>query len=154
MPLVEPQEGVSVSVFAQRFSSTRLGSRQARLLAAQQLYVWGVPDGPHNDAVLLVVAELTANVATHGRVPGRQFELRLVRDLESATVRVEVSDTHPGRPVRLDAPPGAERGRGLVLVDAVASRWGVAPRRGPGKTVWVTIDCPAPPRPAGRPRVS
>ena len=29
-----------------------------------------------------------------------------------------------------------ECGRGLLLVEALASRWGVDERKGPGKTVW------------------
>ncbi|MFG3494258.1 ATP-binding protein [Streptomyces sp. NPDC047928] len=143
MPVVPAQEGVTVSVFVQRFSSTRRGARLARVLAAHQLHVWGVPTGGRTgDAVLLVVGELTANAVLHGRVPGRDFALRLVRDRGARTVRVEVSDTHPTPPVRLLAPAGAERGRGLVLVDAVASRWGVAARQGPGKTVWAEVACP------------
>ncbi|WP_175410266.1 ATP-binding protein [Streptomyces sp. TRM64462] len=143
MPVVEAQEGVTVSVFSQRFSATRRGARLARMLAAHQLHVWGVPyDSPHCDAVLLVVAELAANAVLHGRVPGRDFALRLVRDRGAGTVRVEVSDAHDGRPVQVPAPVDADRGRGLLLVGAVASRWGVAARQGPGKTVWVDVDCP------------
>ncbi|WP_187645431.1 ATP-binding protein [Streptomyces sp. TRM49041] len=142
MPVVQAQEGVTVSVFSQRFSATRRGARLARMLTAHQLHVWGVPgDSPRCDAVLLVVAELTANAVLHGRVPGRDFALRLVRDRGAGVVRVEVSDTHEGRPVRVGAPVDAERGRGLLLVDAVGSRWGVAARQGPGKTVWAEIDC-------------
>ncbi|WP_236240772.1 ATP-binding protein [Streptomyces sp. CC228A] len=143
MPVIRAQEAVTVSVFAQRFSSTRRGAQLARMLAAHQLHVWGVPyDSPHSDAVLLVVAELAANVVLHGCVPGRDFELRLLRDQGAGRVRVEVSDTHDGRPVLAPAPVDGEHGRGLLLVDAVASRWGVARRRGPGKTVWVEVDCP------------
>ncbi|WP_175499864.1 MULTISPECIES: ATP-binding protein [unclassified Streptomyces] len=143
MPVVPAQEAVTVRVFAQRFSSTRRGAHLARLLAAHQLHLWGVPyDSPHSDAVLLVVAELAANAALHGCVPGRNFELRLLRDEAAGRVRVEVSDTHAGRPVLAAVPVDGEHGRGLLLVDSVASRWGVSLRQGPGKTVWVEIACP------------
>jgi anti-sigma regulatory factor (Ser/Thr protein kinase) len=136
------REGVTVGVFSQRFSGTRRGARLARMLAAHQLHVWGVPyDSPHCDAVLLVVAELAANAVLHARVPGHDFEVRLARDA-NGTVRVEVSDADPSRPEPGTAAPEAERGRGLLLVDAVASRWGVARRAGPGKTVWVELDRP------------
>jgi hypothetical protein len=37
----------------------------------------------------------------------------------------------------------AGTGRGLVLVDAVADRWGTAERNGPGKLVWA--ECAASP---------
>ncbi|MFJ8697277.1 ATP-binding protein [Streptomyces roseolilacinus] len=143
MRTARDQDALTVRVFAQRFSATRQGARLARMLAGHRLHVWGVPyDSPQGQAVELVVAELTANAVLHGRVPGRRFELRLVRDRGAGTVRVEVSDAHPGRPERVAAPPGGERGRGLLLVEAVGSRWGVAPRRGPGKTVWAEVDCP------------
>ncbi|MBD0842403.1 ATP-binding protein [Streptomyces sp. TRM68416] len=140
MPAPRAQEAVTVSVFAQRFSATRRGARLARRLATHRMHLWGVPYGsPGSDTVTLVVAELAANAFLHGRVPGRDFELRLRYDRVVGTVRVEVSDTHPGRPELPDPLPEAayaEDGRGLLLVQAVAARWGVAARTGPGKTVW------------------
>ncbi len=130
-------------MFVQRFSATRQGARLARLLAGHQLYMWGIPYGSRlGQAVELVVAELAANAVLLGRVPGRGFELRLVRDEGARTVRVEVSDTHPGRPERGAAPVDADGGRGLVLVESVTSRWGVAARSAPGKAVWAEIDWP------------
>ncbi|WP_416982992.1 ATP-binding protein [Streptomyces sp. T028] len=140
MQAPHPQVAVTVRVFAQRFSATRRGARLARRLAVHQLDLWGIPYGsPASDAVELVVAELAANAVLHGRVPGRDFELRLRCDRVADVVRVEVSDTHPCRPEPHDPTPGtadAEGGRGLLLVAAVAVRWGVTDRTGPGKTVW------------------
>ncbi|MFB7596726.1 ATP-binding protein [Streptomyces sp. NPDC056160] len=61
----------------------------------------------------------------------------------TCTVRIEVTDTRGERLThRAAAPvPGDEprdSGRGLVLVDALADRWGWTPRAdgGPGETVW------------------
>ncbi|MFV2118838.1 ATP-binding protein, partial [Streptomyces sp. Act-28] len=96
MRIVQDQDALTVRVFTQRFPATRQGARLARMLAGHRLHVWGVPhDSPQGQAVELVVAELAANAVLHGRVPGRRFELRLVRDREARTVRVEVSDAHP-----------------------------------------------------------
>ncbi len=50
-------------------SPTPRGARLARLLAAEQLRSWGLPLSPAEQ----IVAELAANAATHGRVPGRDF---------------------------------------------------------------------------------
>lgn len=123
--------------FLQRFSATRRGARLARLLAAHQLAEWGVPRGTAaSDAATLVVAELAANAVLHGRVPGRDFALRLVHEPDAALLRVEVSDTHPAQPARVRPTSVDTRGRGLLLVDALAVRWGVRDRTGPGKTVW------------------
>ncbi|MEU0741030.1 ATP-binding protein [Streptomyces sp. NPDC006134] len=131
--------------FTLRFTATPRGARLARRLAAHQMDAWGWPYGSvAHDAVELVVAELAANAVTHGRVPGRDAELRLIRDGE-VRVRVEVSDV---RGERLPGPapegaPLADGGRGLVLVAALAEEWGVARRPGaPGKTVWAVVGCP------------
>ncbi|WP_101257365.1 ATP-binding protein [Streptomyces barkulensis] len=145
MTVQHPQPPITVRTFAQRFSATRRGARLARLLAAHQFTVWGVPRGTAVfDSATLAVAELAANAVLHGRVPGRDFELVLVYDGGGGVLRVEVADTHPAPPVPSPAAvAGAEpecgeeeRGRGLLLVEAVADRWGVRERCGPGKTVW------------------
>ncbi|WP_405987499.1 ATP-binding protein [Streptomyces sp. NBC_00872] len=101
------------------------------------------PGAPLHDTVAVIVAELAANAARHGRVPGRNFELRLLYEHETAVVRVGVSDTHPRRPDPSSvgmADPEADGGRGLALVEAVAYRWGVDDRTGPGKTVWAQTE--------------
>ncbi|MGW3682217.1 ATP-binding protein [Streptomyces prasinus] len=82
-----------------------------------------------------LVAELAANVVLHGRIPGWDFSLSLARDDARGVIRIEVSDTHPGSPVPTAAAADEEHGRGLTLVDALAARWGVTGRTGPGKTV-------------------
>ncbi|MEC4016579.1 ATP-binding protein [Streptomyces sp. H27-D2] len=129
------QAPVTVSTFTQRFSATLRGARLARLLAAHQLADWGVPyHCEAHDAVSLVVAELAANSVLHGHVTGRDFELHLVHTGD--LVSVEVSDTHPALPERAALAPDDEHGRGLHLVQALAERWGVRDRVGPGKTVW------------------
>ncbi|WP_245873897.1 ATP-binding protein [Streptomyces phaeoluteigriseus] len=121
-----------------RLSSTPRGARLARRMTAQQLDAWGHPhDGDANHAAQHVVAELAANAVTHGRVPGRDFELRLLL-LPEGTLRVEVSDTRGDRELRIVTDPDAEGGRGLVLVAVLARTWGVD-ERDVGKTVWAEI---------------
>ncbi|QHY98745.1 hypothetical protein SSPS47_26925 [Streptomyces sp. S4.7] len=140
MPSPQAQEAVTVRVFTQRFSATRRGARLARRLATQQLDAWGIPYGSEpSDAAALVVAELAANAVLHGRVPGRDFGLRLAYNTAKGLVRIEVSDTHSAMPARAPrgAAPDEERGRGLV--DAIAVQWGISGRSGPGKTVWAYV---------------
>ena len=144
------QPPVTMRVFTQRFSSTRLGARLARHLGVHQLDAWGVPYGTAEaDTAALVIAELASNAALHGRLPGRDFELRLT--LTDAVLRVEVSDARGG-----ERPPDAHRlappavtedaGRGLLLVDGLADRWTVLDRVPVGKTVRAEIDrLPSPP---------
>ena len=47
--------------------------------------------------------------------------------------------THPARPLVREAAPDPATGRGLLIIDQLASRWGVDLRRD-GKTVWVELD--------------
>lgn len=153
-----PYSPAHARAFTQRFSSTRLGARLARHLAVHRLDAWGLPYGSTTaDTAALLVAELAANAVTHGRVPGRDFELRLV--LTPATLTIDVSDTRgerrPPQPAARLTPPGPEdtAGRGLLLVDALADRWTVLARSPVGKTVRAELDLrpawPLAPSPAG-----
>ncbi|MGW7428814.1 ATP-binding protein [Streptomyces sp. NPDC054861] len=142
---VTREEPVTVRVFTQRFSSTPRGARLARHLALHQLDRWGVPHGTTaSDTAALLVAELAANAVTHGRVPGRDFELTLAYTA-GRLLRVDVSDTRterrPPEPGGLGGPvPLGESGRGLVIVEALASRWEVLERVPVGKTVRAELD--------------
>ncbi|WP_086748918.1 ATP-binding protein [Streptomyces scabiei] len=144
------QNPVTVRVFTQRFSSTPLGARLARHLAVHRLHDWGIPYGSGtSDTAALLVAELASNAVTHGRVPGRDFELRLSLDTYacSRTLRVDVSDAcgerRPLRPGEMTVPEaGTEDGRGLLLVAELADRWAVLDRVPVGKTVRAEVDLP------------
>ncbi|MFJ9618057.1 ATP-binding protein [Streptomyces noursei] len=143
------QVAAPVHMFTQRFSATRRGARLARYLAVQQLDVWGFPYGGEvSDAVAAVVGELAANAVTHGRVPGRDFELRLAKlpgPGRSGTLRIEVADARterrpPGPEALVPPPSDSETGRGLMLVAALATRWTVVDRPSVGKIVRAELD--------------
>ena len=126
--------------FTVLLSPTRRGARLARLLTTAHLSDWGLP----TESAAHIVAELAANATVHGRVPGRDFRLDLVvrRD---AFLRIEVTDT---RSERLPLAPGAttvpaadaETRRGLLIVEALADRWGVTLGPVPRKTIWAELD--------------
>ncbi|MFE7955452.1 ATP-binding protein [Streptomyces sp. NPDC057413] len=133
--------------FSVLLSSTPRGARLARLLTEAQLRRWGLPVEPAD----LLVAELAANAATHGRVPGRTFRLTLY--LVGATLRIEVTDTRGERFPEIRHPGEAsESGRGLLLVEALAERWGVREERFPRKTVWAEVTAGSGTKPAGPPQ--
>src|SRR3954469_2935903 len=91
--------------------------------------------GPMLDRTQLLVTELTTNAVIHAHSP-----IRLSVMSEADHVRVEVRDDDPrplGAPKRPD--PQAESGRGLWLVDALATCWGVNGNER-GKTVWFEVD--------------
>ncbi|NGO49507.1 ATP-binding protein, partial [Streptomyces ureilyticus] len=118
-------------------------ARLARLLATEWLRTWDLPYGITETAAHLV-AELAANAATHGRVTGRDFRLALLA--HAKTLRIEVTDTRGDNLPRLQPPsPETESGRGLLLVESLANRWGVELGPVPRKTVWAELDLtPAP----------
>ncbi|MGA5527148.1 ATP-binding protein [Streptomyces pseudogriseolus] len=124
--------------FTVPLSATRRGARLARLLAVEQLRAWELPPDPAR----LIVAELAANAAVHGRVPGRSFRLALSL-VEPATLRIEVTDTrgdHLPMQARSAGDEPAESGYGLLLVEELADRWGVREGPAPWKTVWAELD--------------
>jgi anti-sigma regulatory factor (Ser/Thr protein kinase) len=90
------------------------------------------------DPAAHIVAELANNAATHGRVPGRSFQLAL--HVTGDTLRIEVTDTRADRlPQPQHATADSETGRGLTLVGTLADRWGVTPGPPPRKTVWAEL---------------
>ncbi|MGV9312352.1 ATP-binding protein [Streptomyces sp. NPDC003691] len=134
-------------MFAQRLICTPRGARRARVLTRDHLRDWEVPHDPAERAEQ-VVAELASNAVRHARVPGRGFRLGLRLDRVAGVVRVEVTDARGERLPELprEGVDGeGESGRGLLLVVALADRWGWEPYAPSGKTVWAEIDLKAPP---------
>ncbi len=88
--------------------------------------------------VQLCASELVTNVIQH-LGEGVPVTVRVSRD-DGGRTRLEVTDPDPRvLPVlRAAVDVDAESGRGLALLDALASRWGVT--HGPGdKTVWCEL---------------
>lgn len=87
--------------------------------------------------VQLCVTELVTNVIRHVG-EGTLVRVRVAR-MDGDRIRVEVTDPDAGViPVPRRARDDAEAGRGLLLLDAVALRWGVE-RGSAGKTVWCEL---------------
>lgn len=110
----------------------RRSVRLAREFTREALTDWAVAD--RSDDVLLCVSELATNAVLHGVPPGRGFRLQLALDT-AGVVRIEVHDSGPGEVRPPDPDTEAEDGRGLLLVAALADKWGVG-ERDPGKVVW------------------
>jgi serine phosphatase RsbU (regulator of sigma subunit)/anti-sigma regulatory factor (Ser/Thr protein kinase) len=104
-----------------------------------------------NEALLLTT-ELTTNAIEHA---GTELDIVVVADPSGLTVTV--CDFAPGpldeamvrpRAETSDISEVSERGRGLLLVDHFASRWGTTHHAG-GKGVWFRLDRRAPSRLTG-----
>jgi DNA-binding NarL/FixJ family response regulator len=128
----------------------QIAPREARAVVRDLLHRWGFRDLV--DEATVVVSELVANAVEHA---GSVCTVLVER--AEGSIRIEVRDEGP----RADLPgatpgtaPGpvsrdAERGRGLMIVSALATEWGVdATER--SKSVWVELARPGSSDPAPR----
>ena len=111
----------------------------ARHLVLELLRSWDAPQD-HDDAALLVT-ELVANVVDH---VGGEACLTLELARSDGWLRIGVIDGSAVPPVVRELSPDRPRGRGLLMVQAIADRWGCEAHHG-GKRVWFEL-CP----PGGR----
>lgn len=85
------------------------------------------------ETAMLLTSELVTNVIVHARTP-----MRLDLDLTEDAIRVAVVDDAPRSPAIRRAHDARLTGRGMNLVDALATEWGVDPSP-PGKKVWFEL---------------
>jgi serine phosphatase RsbU (regulator of sigma subunit)/anti-sigma regulatory factor (Ser/Thr protein kinase) len=95
-------------------------------------------EAAHVETVTLITSELVTNALLHASPP-----VRLRLRAAPGAVYVEVFDQAPHEPRVRAADPDDESGRGMVLVDALAHRWGSRSSRG-GKVVWAEVRVEAP----------
>ncbi|MFA3872423.1 ATP-binding protein [Streptomyces sp. MMCC 100] len=121
------------------YTPTQCSVPLARRRAARLVAEWGQP-GLAGDAAL-VVSELVTNALLHGSLRGRLIRVHVT--LGHRTLRVEVCDPRGERLPRPRPVADADEqfGRGLLLVGALATRWGWEPRS-VGKTVFAEWDLP------------
>lgn len=111
----------------------RVVSRVRRAMRLH-LSLWGLSD--LEDLAQICVSELVANVINHVG-PGTPVTLAVSTD--GAHLRIELSDPDTRTLPTLLAPMSdAESGRGLMILDAVADRWGVV-SRADSKVVWCEL---------------
>lgn len=117
--------------FGLDLAGTREDAGRARYFLRELLPDLGWDD--QIDDACLLVTELVANMALHAGTAGR---LRV--DAEPGTLRFAVRDRSPAVPAIRHFSDSATTGRGLRLVDHVATSWGVEPLEG-GKEVWFIL---------------
>lgn len=104
--------------------------------AARAAVVQAVSDlelGELSDDMQLVVSELVTNAIRYADPPV-EVEIEAGHD----AVTIAVVDGSPGRPVARPDDVDAEGGRGLLIIDHLASETGVRPHP-PGKTIWASL---------------
>ena len=88
---------------------------------------------PRLDDLLLCLSEVVTNAVLHAVPP-----IHVLGDVVGSKVRIEVSDGSIAAPLRRTPKNSSPTGRGLILLDHLASAWGVD-ITGSGKTVWFEI---------------
>ncbi|WP_371519129.1 ATP-binding protein [Kitasatospora sp. NBC_01300] len=132
-----------------RTFAARLDSRTESTPIARQLlraYLAALPTGDrYRDTAELLLGELFANAVQHtaDAPTDRLIEVRFALTGDHR-LRLEVHDAGTGRPSLHTPTPDDEHGRGVLLVNELAEKWGCCPRAGGvGKFVWALI-APAP----------
>ena len=104
----------------------------------------GVPADVVADLVL-IVSELIGNAVSHAR-PLNSGLLQVEWELGPGVIKIAVTDGGaPTLPEALAPTLDAHGGRGLAIVDALASEWGVD-RTAAASTVWATVRAGEPER--------
>jgi anti-sigma regulatory factor (Ser/Thr protein kinase) len=109
----------------------------ARLHTRLILQEWGLPFDMTN-AAELIVSELVTNVLEHG-LAGLPATVQIWISSDGGSTVIYVWDGSPMPPVRTDAGPDADSGRGLMIIEALSTDWGCQVA-GTGKVVWAAID--------------
>jgi hypothetical protein len=104
--------------------------------ARTRLNSWGIGGDAH-DTAMPVVSEPATNAVVH--TDGRLFACELLNGAERLRITVRDQRSAPTHP-RVCHTGEEERGRGLLLAEAVSSTWGAyRPRSGQGRVVWADL---------------
>ncbi|MEU8483866.1 SpoIIE family protein phosphatase [Streptomyces sp. NPDC048641] len=139
--LLLARTGVAVApVPARRTAMTVAQAEPERVAAARRqvrelLHDWS--DEEQVDSAVLMVSEMLTNVLVH-----TDADALLVAEVtggpSARRLRAEVADASDDLPHKRHPGELASSGRGLVLMELLADRWGVDPR-GEGKSIWFEL---------------
>ena len=111
-------------------------ARLARRVARTVLAAWQLPDT--QETAVLLLSELVRNAIQHARATDTiEVELEAVK----SCLRIEIANQDPRWPQPRTSDESGESGFGFLLLDALASRWGVR-QTAAGKTLWAELEPP------------
>jgi anti-sigma regulatory factor (Ser/Thr protein kinase) len=118
--------------WSRSFPATPEQAREARR------FLTAILDGRPADDAILCLSELVTNATIHSRSqqPGGYLTVRVQR--RDDHVRVEVCDQ--GGPWTEAAHEDGRAGRGLLIVDRLASTWGRSGNAGTGWITWFELE--------------
>ncbi|WP_055495749.1 ATP-binding protein [Streptomyces sp. TP-A0356] len=104
-----------------------------RRITAAKLRHWQLT--PLIDPAQLLISELVTNALRYGTGPEIAFRFLLTADV----LVILVDDGSPHAPQVHQPAPDEESGRGMLLVSAIATDWGVSPH---GSATWCSLTIP------------
>ncbi|WP_234434332.1 ATP-binding protein [Streptomyces sp. NRRL F-5126] len=116
--------------FSVAFAPDRSQVSGVRRITRAHLRMWSVPDSQAED-IVLAISELVTNSVQHGH-----GDIALRVRYSADDVHVEVSDSNPVPAELRVAGDDDVSGRGLFLIAALSSGWGVSDN---GTTTWCTF---------------
>lgn len=134
-----------ISLATRRFFRAEFPARSDRAFAVRRMLTaflkyWKLDQAV--DSAVLATNELFANAVEHGSSgPGDTVTVTVGVEPTGDELRIEVVDASPVSPVFRASGETEESGRGLAIVDGLASDWGTDPPDGDGvgKKVWFTL---------------
>ena len=125
-------EAPPVRWYRRRLSASPTAAAVAREVVAEACKAWALPH--LLDDAEVAITELVANAVQHAG-----GDLRLTVTRGQRFLHLSLRDGSPVVPVtRLPDPYRGEGGRGMILIDALATAWGSTPTSD-GKVVWATL---------------
>lgn len=136
-PLAAARRRPTIAAACRVFAAQPVQIAHARRFIAGVLSGFGAAED-----IVLCVCELASNAVLHScsREPGGQFTVR-VSVSPAGRIRAEVVDR--GGPWNPEPAQDEEHGRGLLIVAALATRWGVTGSEA-GRSAWLELDPPSP----------
>jgi anti-sigma regulatory factor (Ser/Thr protein kinase) len=145
-----PETAASQTASSLEFAALASAVPCARLHTRAVMREWGL--APLAETIELIVSELTTNAITASRRAEREPTYQRRPGLPAVALRlsvvrwqvlIEVWDDVEIAPHRQATRLHDESGRGLMLVEALAERWGsYVPQHGRGKVVWAEVAMP------------
>jgi anti-sigma regulatory factor (Ser/Thr protein kinase) len=116
------------------FEKSQTAPAEARQFVGSTVGEWIT--GDRVDDIVLVADELVTNGVLHG-----QSDVSVILTSDADSIRIAVSDHSSAEPRPASRGADAMSGRGLHIVEVLASAWGYEPI-GDGKIVWARFDGP------------
>ena len=128
---------VLVAVRARWELATEASSVPAVRSAARRFLTEAGSPREEREAVELVITELVTNSVVHSRLTGESIQVSV--QVTKKGIHIEVRDHESEPPIVRTTGVDSPHGRGLEIVDGIATKWGWTAIEDNGKFVWCDV---------------